>query len=55
MKKLAITAVITAVLAPTAALAITKHRVEHPKPVHPQNPYLKHPNYKAQRHRHKKI
>ena len=55
MKKLAITALITAFLAPAAAFAITKHKVTHPRPVHQENPYLKHPNFKAQRHRHKKI
>jgi hypothetical protein len=32
-----------------------KHKVAHPKAVHPTNPYLKHPNHRAQRGHHKKI
>jgi hypothetical protein len=32
-----------------------KHKVNHPKAVHPTNPYLKHPNHKAHRGHHKKI
>ena len=31
------------------------HKVNHPKAIHPTNPYLTHPNHKAQRHHHKKI
>ena len=37
------------------AMAATKYKSTHPKPVHPENPYLKHPNHKMHRGRHKKI
>ncbi len=36
------------------AMAV-KYKNNHPKPVHPENPYLKHPNHKMHRGRHKKI
>jgi hypothetical protein len=53
MKKSALTFVlVTALAVPAFAFG---HKVNHPKPVHPTNPYLKHPNHKAQRHHHKKI
>jgi hypothetical protein len=34
---------------------VAKHHIEHPKPVHATNPYLKHANHKAKRGHHKKI
>jgi hypothetical protein len=53
MKKFVLAVVLfPALAAPAFALG---HKVNHPKPVHPTNPYLKHPAHKAQRHRHKKV
>jgi hypothetical protein len=53
MKKLALAAFLLTLFALPALAA--QHKVSHPVGVHPQNPYLKHPNHKAQRHHHKKI
>ena len=53
MKKFALTLLLLmAFAAPAFAF---RHKVNHPKAIHPTNPYLKHPNHKAQRHHHKKI
>ncbi len=53
MKKLVAAGLLSIVFA-VPALAAT-HKVTHPKNVHPENPYLKHPNHKAHRGHHKKI
>jgi hypothetical protein len=53
MKKLVASGLLALVVS-IPALAET-HKVEHPKAVHPENPYLKHPNHKAHRGHHKKI
>jgi hypothetical protein len=56
MKKFAAATLSLALLAVPAFAAIhSTHKVTHPRPVHAQNPYLAHPNHKAQRHHHKKI
>ena len=53
MKKFVLTAFLLILFA-VPAFAV-KHKVTHPKPVHTQNPYLKHPNHTTHRQRHKKI
>ena len=53
MNKLIALAVLASLVALPALAA--KHKVSHPQNIHPQNPYLKHPNHKAHRGRHKKI
>jgi hypothetical protein len=53
MKKLVAAALLSAVFVAPAFAA--KHKVNHPKAMHAQNPYLKHPNHKAHRGHHKKI
>jgi len=53
MKKFVAAALLSIAFA-VPAFAAT-HKVSHPRPVHAQNPYLKHPNHKAHRGHHKKI
>ncbi|MGA2727766.1 MAG: hypothetical protein ABSE96_08140 [Terracidiphilus sp.] len=53
MKKLVLAAFLLMLFAVPAFAA--KHKVTHPKPVHAQNPYLKHPNHSTHRQHHKKI
>jgi hypothetical protein len=53
MKKFVLTLFLSMLVAAPAFAA--KHKVNHPKAIHPTNPYLKHPNHKAQRHHHKNI
>jgi uncharacterized protein YxeA len=53
MKKTVLAVVLLILFAASAFAA--QHKVSHPKPVHPTNPYLKHPNHKAHRGHHKKI
>jgi hypothetical protein len=53
MKKFVLAAFLLMLFA-VPAFAV-KHKVTHPKPVHTQNPYLKHPNHTTHRQRHKKI
>ena len=53
MKKLVLAAFLLMLFAVPAFAA--KHKVTHPKPVHAQNPYLKHPNHTMHRQHHKKI
>jgi hypothetical protein len=53
MKRFAL-AVFLLILFAAPAFAV-QHKVMHPKPIHAQNPYLKHSNHKVHRQRHKKI
>jgi hypothetical protein len=53
MKKLVVAGLLSIVF--TLPALAEKHKVMHPKPVHKENPYLKHPNHKALRGHHKKI
>ena len=53
MKKSVVAAFLLTLFAIPAFAA--SHKVEHPKPIHAQNPYLKHANHKAHRQHHKKI
>ncbi len=53
MKRLVALGLLSVVVAVPAMAA--KYRNTHPKAVHPQNPYLKHPHHKMHRGRHKKI
>jgi hypothetical protein len=53
MKKLVAAGLLSIVFAVPAVAA--KYKPTHPKPMHAQNPYLKHPNHKAHRGHHKKI
>ncbi|MGO9434705.1 MAG: hypothetical protein ACLP00_10465 [Terracidiphilus sp.] len=53
MKRFVLTAFLLMLFAAPAFAA--KHKVTHPKPVHAQNPYLKHANHKVHRQHHKKV
>jgi hypothetical protein len=53
MKKLVAASLLSVVLAAPAFAG--QHKVTHPQTIHPQNPYLTHPNHKMLRGHHKKI